>query len=129
MSTKDSLKELMNQMEGFISTKTVVGEPIQMGDMTILPLVDVSLGVGAGSREKEKYGALGGGMGAKMSPSAVLVVKEGSVRMVSIKNSDVVSKVMDMVPDVIDKITGKNKEEDELVKEAVKDQEKDKKEE
>lgn len=118
-STKESLHELMNQMEGFISTKTVVGEPIQMGDMTILPLVDVSLGVGAGSRDKEKYGALGGGMGAKMSPSAVLVVKEGSVRLVSVKNSDTVSKVLDMVPDILDKVTGKHKEEDEKVREAV----------
>ncbi|MCF0136083.1 MAG: sporulation protein [Lachnospiraceae bacterium] len=123
-TTKDSLQELMNQMEGFISTKTVVGEPIVMNDLTILPLVDVSLGVGGGSREKEKYGSLGGAMGAKMSPSAALVVKDGNVRMIGIRTQDTVSRVLDMVPDLVDKFTGKNKQDDETALRAVKEQEK-----
>jgi len=118
-TTKDNLRDLLNQMEGFVSTKTVIGEPVQLGDMLILPLVDVSLGVGAGSREKEKYGGLGGAIGAKMSPSAVLVIKDGKVRLVNIKNQDTVSKALDVVPELIDKLTGKNTADDKAVKEKM----------
>lgn len=121
MATKDSLNDLLKQMEGFVSTKTVVGEPMQLEDMTILPLVDVSLGVGAGSRDRDKYGSVGGAVGAKMSPSAVLVVQDGKVRMVSIKNQDNISKAIDLVPEILDKFTGKNKEADEKIKNAIRE--------
>ena len=48
-NAKEALKELLSEMEGFVSTKTVVGEAIHMDDIIILPLVDVSLGAGAGA--------------------------------------------------------------------------------
>ena len=76
-TAKDALKDLIAQMEGFVSTKTVVGEAIHIDNTIILPLVDVSMGAGAGARDKEKAGGVGGGVTAKMSPSAVLVIKDG----------------------------------------------------
>lgn len=108
MRAKEELRELLSQLEGFITTKTVVGEAIHMGDTILLPLVDVSFGVGAGAKDKnyDKNGlaSAAGGAGAKMSPSAILVIHNGTVRMVSVKNQDTVTKLMDMVPDVLDRI-------------------------
>ncbi|WP_317368855.1 GerW family sporulation protein [uncultured Tyzzerella sp.] len=100
-----SLEVLFNKMEGFISSKTVVGEPINIGDVIIVPLVDISVGVGAGSYErKEKNNEnTGGGLGAKLSPSAMLVVQDGSVQLVDIKNQNSVNKIIDMVPGVVSK--------------------------
>ena len=46
---KNSLETLLSQLENFISTKTVVGEPMKVEDAIILPLVDVCFGVGAGA--------------------------------------------------------------------------------
>ena len=40
----ESLKDLLNHMEGFVSTKSVIGEPMNLNGMVILPLLDVSLG-------------------------------------------------------------------------------------
>lgn len=120
-NAKDALRDLINEMEGFVSTKTVVGEPIHMDGTIILPLVDVSLGAAAGAREKEKAGGIGGGVGAKLSPSAVLVIKEGQARLVNIKQQDTLTKVLDMIPDLIDKFKGTHKEEDEAVRQAVAD--------
>ena len=40
-----------------------------------------------------------------MSPSAVLVIKNGSTKLVNIKNQDAVTKILDLVPDVVDKIS------------------------
>ena len=127
-TAKEALKDLISQMESFVTTKTVVGEAIHMDDTIILPLVDVSLGAGAGAREKDKAGGVGGGVTAKMSPSAVLVIKNGQTRLVNIKQQDTITKVLDMVPDLIDKIKGTNKEEDAAVIAAVKAAEEEKEE-
>ena len=91
---------MMKGMEGFLSSKTVVGEPTQIGDTTIIPLVDVTFGVGAGASTKDNKNSGGGGMSGKMTPSAVLVVKNGQVKLVNIKNQDTVTKVLDMIPDL-----------------------------
>lgn len=101
------VESLMKGMDSVLSTKTVVGEPTQIGDTIILPLVDVSFGVGAGAGlnadKKTNRGA--GGLGGKMTPSAVLVIKNGNIKLVNIKNQDTMTKILDMVPDLIEKIT------------------------
>lgn len=103
---KDTVDALFTGINGVVSSKTVVGDPIHIGDIIILPLVDVSFAVGAGtfSGEQKEKGA--GGLGGKMTPSAVLVIQNGSTKLVNIKNQDAVTKILDMVPDVIDKIKG-----------------------
>lgn len=103
---------LLKGMDGVLATKTVVGEATQIGDVIILPLVDVSFGVGAGASIGKNAtgsdkGGGGGGLSGKMSPSAVLVIKDGQTKLVNIKNQDTVTKILDMVPDVIDKFTKK----------------------
>ena len=115
-----SLKTLFEKMENFVSTKTVVGEPSQVGDVIIVPLVDVSFGVAAGVSEgeknenKDKKDITGGGLGAKITPSAVLVITNGNVQLVNVKNQDSLNKLIDMVPGVLSKINfgsfGKSKE-------------------
>lgn len=109
------MEALLGGMDKVLSTKTVVGEATTIGDTIILPLVDVSFGVGAGAGTNDtKASSSGaGGMGGKMTPSAVLVIKNGSVKLVNIKNQDAVTKVLDMIPDLVDKFT-KPKEKEEM---------------
>lgn len=104
------IESLMKGMNAVLSTKTVVGEATQIGDTIILPLVDVTFGVGAGARAGEKKDGGGGGFSAKMSPSAVLVIKNGSTKLVNIKNQDMVTKVIDMIPDIVDRFTAPKEE-------------------
>ncbi|MBD5451447.1 MAG: sporulation protein [Lachnospiraceae bacterium] len=102
------INSMMQGMEKFLSSKTVVGEPTQIGDTIIVPLVDVTFGVGAGAAKNDKKDGGAGGMTGKMSPSAVLVIKNGQVRLVNIKNQDTVNKIVDMVPDLLDRIMSKD---------------------
>ena len=117
------VESLLKGMDTILSTKTVVGEATQIGDTIILPHVEESFGVGAGAGEndekKTQNGA--GGLGGKMTPSAVLVIgKNGSARLVNIKNQDTVTKILDMVPDILDRFGKKDKEEEKIDdKEAV----------
>ncbi|MGN0278369.1 MAG: GerW family sporulation protein [Lachnospiraceae bacterium] len=104
------IESLMKGMNAVIGTKTVVGDATQVGDTIILPLVDVSFGVGAGASAGDKKNGGGGGFSAKMSPSAVLVIKNGSTKLVNIKNQDTITKVLDMIPDIVDKFTSPKEE-------------------
>jgi len=109
---KDNLQELFSKLEEYVSTKTVVGEPVHIGDVILIPLVDVSLGMGtamvANTEEDagKKGGKDGGGgaLGAKMTPSAVVVISGGTVQLVNIKNQESVNKVLDMIPGILSKL-------------------------
>lgn len=98
---------LIEGMDGFLSTKTVVGDATKIGDTIIVPFVDVSFGVGAGNIKGEKKDNGAGGLSGKMTPSAVLVIQNNSTRLVNIKNQDAMTKILDMVPDIMNKITAK----------------------
>ena len=97
--------KLLAGMGGFLSTKTVVGEPMQVGDSTLIPLVEVSFAMGAGTGANEKKGKGGGGMGGKMAPSAVLVIKDGKTRLINVKNQDSMTKILDMIPELVNHFT------------------------
>lgn len=118
MSEKNSnnfettVSSLFQGMDHFISSKTVVGDAITVGDTILLPLVDVSFGVGAGASSSDSKNNGAGGLGGRISPSAVLVIRDGNIRLVNVKNQDAVTKILDMVPDFVNKFTsgrsGKN---------------------
>ena len=103
-----TVESLFKGMDSFITTKTVVGDAIHIGDTIILPLVDVSFGVAAGAFSQEKKNNGAGGMGGKIMPSAVLVIQNGTTKLVNIKNQDGITKILDMVPDFVNKFTSKN---------------------
>ena len=101
------MESLLRGANALMSTKTVVGEPTKIDDTIIVPLVDVSFGVGAGATRSEKKDGGGGGMSGKMTPSAVLLITNGQTRLVNIKNQDSVTKLIDMIPDIVDRFTAK----------------------
>lgn len=107
---QSKVESLFKGMDVFLQSKTVVGEAITIGDTIILPLVDVSFGVGAGALEGKEANKMknngGGGMGCKMTPSAVLVIQNGTTRLVNVRNQDGLTKVLDMVPDFVNRFAG-----------------------
>ncbi len=115
---QNTVEALFRGMDSFITTKTVVGDAIHIGDTIILPLVDVTFGVGAGAFAENAKNNGGGGMGGKISPSAVLVITKNSTKLVNIKNQDAVTKILDMIPDLADRFTKKGSE-DEYTKEDI----------
>ena len=119
-SFNNTVESLFKGMDSFITTKTVVGDAIHIGDTIILPLVDVSFGVAAGAFSQEKKNNGAGGMGGKINPSAVLVIQNGVTKLVNIKNQDGMTKILDMVPDFINKFTS-GKDTDVIIDDVVSD--------
>ena len=106
---KETVEALFQGMDNVVTSKTVVGDAIHINDTIILPLVDVSFGMGAGYFNGDKKGRGTGGMGGKITPSAVLVIKNGTT----------ITKLLDMVPDMVDKFT--TKKEDKVTEDDVMD--------
>ena len=114
-------KNLPNMLESTISkiremldANSVVGQPIVVDGVTIIPVSKVSIGLGGGGSDfvsknpNQHENPFGGGVGAgvKVTPVAFLVIKEGSVRMlpVAAPANTTVDRLVEMVPDTLDKI-------------------------
>ena len=100
---RETVQSLFEGMDSLISAKTVVGEAMKLGDTTIIPLMDVSFGIGAGAFGGERKNNDGGGIGGKLSPCALLIISNGSTKLVNVKNQTNLNKILDMVPDIVNR--------------------------
>ena len=92
-----AIEAMFQGVDQLVTTKTVVGDAVRVDDAIILPLMDVTCGMAAGAFDENAKKRAGGGMSAKMSPSAILVIQNGCTRLVNIKNQNTVNKVLDIV--------------------------------
>ncbi|HPU42048.1 MAG TPA: spore germination protein GerW family protein [Acetivibrio clariflavus] len=104
----ESVSVLFEKFEKLLTSKTVIGEPIKIGEATLIPFISTSFGLGSGGGngyESKGAHSVGGGagLGAKISPTAVLVIKGDQVEMIPIKKSGGFEKLIDMVPDIASK--------------------------
>ena len=106
------LSDTISKIREMMSVNDVVGEPIQVGDVTIIPISKISVGFGGGGADNAKAAnkdAFGGGMGGgvKVQPICFLVVKDGNVRMmpVPVPANTTADRILEMVPDTLVKIS------------------------
>ena len=106
-STQKILESMYDRLDNFMKTETVVGEPIIVDDVKIIPIISASFGLGGGFGEDDKEGASGGGgggVGGKITPDAMLVVKDGNVEMIPVKSKATLEKLIEKVPDLVGKL-------------------------
>ena len=115
----ESIDGMLKELDGFVTTRTVVGDPITVNDTVIIPLIDLKFGMGAGAFTKEKNDKAAGGVGASMSPCAVLIIQNGMTRLMNVKSTDLTTKIVDMVPDIVNRFTSGKGGDSPEVKEAV----------
>lgn len=102
-----TIEALFKGMEGLVQSKTVVGEPIHVEGATIIPLIEVTAGLASGALDRKKANSNGAGaMSAKLSPVAMLILQNGGARLVNVKNQDLATRILDMIPDAVDRFTG-----------------------
>ncbi len=111
------LDSLMKNLKEILSTESIIGEPIQVGKTTIIPVMKVYVGFGAGggagSPVKGDSGSSngakgmmgsggGGGGGLAITPVGFLVVEEGRAMMIT-PNSTRWDWVVESLPDLWEK--------------------------
>ncbi len=114
-SSQDFIDKLYDKLDKYLKTETVIGEPIQAGEVTLIPIISASFGIGGGmgiSKRDNDQGdeGGGGGLGCRITPTAILVVKNDEVELVNLEGKGSLEKLVDMVPGIMEKI--KNQKED-----------------
>ena len=99
-----SVRSMFDGVERVVSSRCIVGDPLYVDGMTLIPLTEVSFAMGTGVLAGDARGKKSGGVGARMTPSAMLVIQNGKTRLVNIRRQDIFTKIMDLVPDVMDRI-------------------------
>lgn len=100
----------VNEVERMLNSKTVVGEPMEIGGNTLIPLVSVGFGFGGGGGEgndpKKGAGTGGGaGGGGGVKPVGLIIINKDGVRVEPIKSNtaSVMEKVAETVSSVAEK--------------------------
>lgn len=113
----DLMSATMEKIRAMVDVSAVVGQPIQTGEVTIIPVSKVSFGFASGgsdfagkNQKPEAENSFGGGSGAgvNINPIAFLVVRGDNVRLLYVAPpiDGAVDRVVDMVPELVDKVTG-----------------------
>ncbi len=107
------LQDTISKIREMVDVNNVIGEPITVDGVTIIPVSRVSVGFGGGGSDFAKNASagelpFGGGVGGgvKVNPICFLIVKDGNVRMmpVAAPASTTADRIVEMVPDTLDKI-------------------------
>ncbi len=77
----DILRTITEEMQKALSAKTAVGDPVTVEGKTIIPLMSVGIGFGAGSYHGKEDNPGGGGGALGMKPVAVIIIDEQGVRV------------------------------------------------
>ena len=115
-SVESLVKTTLDEIEKALSAKTVVGEPITIGEATLIPVISVGLAFGAGGgqgkSESKRTGegagsAVGGGAWAK--PRAVIIVDKDGVRIEPIagRMSFALEKLGETIPRIMETVVQK----------------------
>lgn len=115
----DLMENILQTLERNLNTKSIMGEPITIGEITLIPVMDLMFGYGGGSGEgkdeKSQGGSgSGGGAGARLAPRAMVVIKGGEVQVVPMSKGGAMEKIVEAIPGLIEKLSlqkGKKAEE------------------
>lgn len=125
MDLNNNLETIFSRLENMFKAKTVIGDPLTIGEVTLVPVVNVTFGIGAGGGEGGKWpeqggGGIGAGTGARLTPSAIVVIKGDQVSLLPLGGRSNFESIIEKVPEVIGKIkqavqmdeTGREEEKD-----------------
>ncbi len=101
----------MEKIREMVDSDTIIGKPIKIDGITILPISKVTFGFASGgsdfgaSSQKDLFGG-GGGAGVTIQPVAFLVVQDGTVRTVQLADAgNTVDRAITMMPEMMDKVS------------------------
>lgn len=101
---------MINNIIETVNTKTVVGDPIEIGNVTLIPVMNAYFGFGGGSGDgksasgNEQGSGSGGGGGARLKVAGMLVVQDDDVKFLPTGKGGAIDKIVDSLPDLIDKV-------------------------
>lgn len=104
MDFSQDLETLTRNLGEIVNTKTVIGDPVTVGEVTIVPVVTAAVAFGAGSGGAGVNGGGGAGGGLGLKPEAIVIIKGEEVNVFPIRNRTAIDKIADLLPDILSMI-------------------------
>ena len=95
MELQKGLKITLTELADFCQTHTVVGQPVHIGEITLVPFIEVLFGVAGGSPVAA---------GARIAPSSVLVVRGEEITLFPLRDKSALDKAIEIIPEIIKKL-------------------------
>lgn len=113
MNAKRDFDNLFTRLEESLKTEIIAGKPIVIGEVTLVPVSKVILGCGmpnsgSGIIHNNKDGS-GFGVGARISPNAIVVIRNNEVNTLPINDKINLDKILKMVPGIVSKVRANSK--------------------
>lgn len=121
MSAKELLDGLMEEFRKVATTETIVGQPMTLGEATVVPVIRLSVGVAGGGGHGEgttpdgpaqgRGAGEGGGGGVKVEPAAFIVVRGGEIEILAAPGKGGrLAEAFEHLPDLVAKLAEARKE-------------------
>ena len=114
------VRTTLSEIEKVVSTKTVVGEPVTIGETTIVPLISVGFFFGTGgasgrgeSKQKGEGEVGGSGGGAWVRPVALVVMTSQGVKLEPVigRIGGALEKLSELIPETLERYWQRHKQE------------------
>ncbi len=109
---KDLVRTSLDKVKELSDADTIIGDPIKLDGVTIIPVSKVSYGFAAGGSDlpsKSSSELFGGGTGGGVTiqPIAFIVVANGDVKLLQInQDKSSTGAIVNLVPELFDKVQG-----------------------
>ncbi|MFH1687411.1 MAG: spore germination protein GerW family protein [bacterium] len=102
------LKGVVGELKEMAKSETIIGDPVTIGDTTVVPIVKISFGFGAGGGQRDsgkadQYGG-GGGGGARIEPAAFIIIDKDGVSLIPAGKGKL-DQIIDAIPNVAKKFS------------------------
>lgn len=115
MNINYSLGSVFNYLERFMKTDTVIGQPVQIGELTLIPIISILIGAGGGGEDKignrtnpKTSAGLGGG--ARITVDAVILIRQEEISVIPVRPEGTWGKAMELAQSIINSLKSENKE-------------------
>lgn len=109
-SIKTVMDTTMEKLRTMVDAGTIIGTPIVVGNITLLPVSRVSFGLATGgsdfpSKSGQQLFGGGGGAGVTVNPVAFICINGDNVHMMPVYSEmNTIDKAINMAPELIDKV-------------------------
>ncbi len=107
---KTVMDTTMDKLRAMVDADTIIGTPIVVGNITLLPVSRVSFGLATGgsdfpSKNNQQLFGGGGGAGVTVNPVAFICINGDNVHMMPVYSEmNTIDKAINMAPELIDKV-------------------------
>ncbi len=107
---KSVMDTTMDKLRTMVDADTIIGTPVVVGNITLVPVSRVSFGLATGGSDfpnkngQQLFGG-GGGAGVTVNPVAFICINGENVHMMPVYSEmNSIDKAINMAPELIDKV-------------------------